>query len=279
MELDVLRTMVLSPFTYSMPSPSRRSNTSGSSNLWRIDNQVVVPPTYRGRELISPSVALEDTAWRATSSTVDQLSPDAGWRNPKDLHVSARLSSSRDVPRNEEVWATMLVSTRDRLILEVTTVSTSKTTGSTSWLPSSCRLRRRSRAFSNLSCSISGIRSRVSQGHSEKKIVSSSAFLRRSSALTSPSSDVIFGLLSPLQSRRQMLRRRLSRPCVSVACRLVCWRPLCSETFTSPPREFEDFSRFIVPQVKVSFGLSSTKDDEVYVWRSRDDRDAGRGRE
>ena len=123
------------------------------SNLRRIDSQVVVPLTYRGRQPISAFVALEHTAWRATSSTNDQFSVDDGWRHPKDLHVRLRFSSSCDVPRYDEIWETMPVSMWDRSTLEVTT--TSKTTGSTSWLPSTCRTHRRTRSFPDSRLAIS----------------------------------------------------------------------------------------------------------------------------
>ncbi|EJK47856.1 hypothetical protein THAOC_33398 [Thalassiosira oceanica] len=79
-----------------------------------MDSQVVVPLTCRGRQLISASVALEQTAWHATSSTNDKFRADVGWRHPKDLHVSARLSSSPDSPRNEVIWVKMSLPTRDR---------------------------------------------------------------------------------------------------------------------------------------------------------------------
>ena len=116
-------------------------------------------------------MALEHTFRRATSSTKDKCRVDVGWRNPKDLQVRPRLSSSRDVPRNEEIWVTMLVSMRDRSTVTATT------TGSTSWLPS-CRPRRRSCSFSD----------------------SSSEILRRSSVLTRPPPGDFFSLFPPPSS-------------------------------------------------------------------------------
>ena len=122
--------------------------------------------------MTSASVAFEQTVCRATSSINDQLRVDVGWRHPKDLHVRPRLSSSRDMPRKDEIWVTMLVSTRDR-----STVAAGTTTGNTSWLPSSWWTRRRS-------CSI---------------LDSSSAFLLRSSAtsaVTTTSSSAVFSLFT-----------------------------------------------------------------------------------
>ena len=64
--------------------------------------------------------------------------------------MSPRFSSSRDVPRNEDIWVAMLESTRERS----TVAATSTTTGNTSWLPSSRRPCRRSCSFSDSSLAI-----------------------------------------------------------------------------------------------------------------------------
>ena len=156
-----------------MSPPSRTSKTIGRSNLWRIESHVFKPLAYRERRRISSSLALENTAWRATSSTNDQFRVDAGWRHPKDLHVSARLRSSRDVPRNEDIWVTILGSRRDRSTVVVTT----RTTGSTEWSH-----RPRSFSFSDSSSAI---------------LRCSSSFLRRSSAFVVPPSLDVFGLFTP----------------------------------------------------------------------------------
>ena len=153
-----------------MQPPRRTSNSRGCSNSWRIDRKDVATPTYRGRELnstywgrqsISPSVALEHTAWRATSSTRDQF--QVKWRHPKDLHVKARLIRSCDVPKNEDMWATRLVSTRDRSTVAVTTTDSA-----------SCPPRRSAFSASSKSSDL--------------------AFLPLSSAATTTPSEDIFGL-------------------------------------------------------------------------------------
>ena len=105
----------------------------------------------------------------------DQSKGDVGWRNPKDLHVSARLSSPLAVPRNEEIWMTRLMSKRERSTAVATT--TSVTTGRTSRLPF-CRPCRRSCSISDSSSAFLPRRCSFSD--------SNSAFLRCSSAMKTP---------------------------------------------------------------------------------------------
>mmetsp|Transcript_35131 Transcript_35131/g.78809 ORF Transcript_35131/g.78809 Transcript_35131/m.78809 type:complete len:212 (-) Transcript_35131:195-830(-) len=189
MRSPVAQTAVLSPFRCSMQIPSRTSNISRCSCLCKIDSHVVAPLTYCGRQPISSSVALEHTACRATSSTSDQFRVDTGWRHPKDLHVKARLSSSRAVPRNEEIWAMTPESMQDRSTVAV------MTTGSTSWFPSACP-RRRSRSFSDLSSAFLP-RSCVTSWFAASVLIrscaisdsSSAILLSRSNMTAPPSSD------------------------------------------------------------------------------------------
>ena len=76
---------------------------------------MVLPLAYCGRVMRTPSMSFrpEHTACLATLSTNDPSSPVSGCWDPKYLHVSARLRSSRDVPTKDEIWETRPVSKRD----------------------------------------------------------------------------------------------------------------------------------------------------------------------
>ena len=106
-------------------------------------------PTYCGNLMRTPSMSFlhECTTRRATSSAIDQSNPDAGCCHPKALHVSATLSSSRDVPRKVTTCVTRLVSRRE---MSTVRVGVGTTTGSTSWCPSNHWSCWRRRAFSDL---------------------------------------------------------------------------------------------------------------------------------
>ena len=146
------------------------------------------------------------------------LRVDVGCLQPKDLHVSPRLRSSFDVPRNEDIWATMLESTWDRST--VTVVAT--TTGSISWLPAS-RPRRRSCSISDSSSVILPCSSATSFFPAD----SSSAILPRSTAtseMTMPSSDDDFSLFALPLSAILGSQEQLNAPKTSPTLRASVWR-------------------------------------------------------